>query len=793
MKIPFSLIKSYIDLNLDVTAIGETLTLLGIEVDKIIHPTPPFSGVVVGEVIEVKPHPNAGSLRVATVDDGTTHSTVVCGAPNCRVGIKTAYARCGADLSGKKIEKISLRGVESLGMLCSEEELSLEGGIDGIVELPLELENGLDLQKILWDPVFEISLTPNLGHCMSALGIARELSAALQIPLRGSERSVLQEEIPFPKEFAIEVEDFDRCPLYTCRYIEGVQIKPSPFWLSLVLKAAGMRSISNVVDISNYILLKTGQPLHMFDADQIEGKTLKIGLTKEKLPFEGLDGIGRETKENLLFIRDQQGIVAAAGVLGAMRGSTQNSTQNILIEAAYFDPKAIRSTMRMLDVRTESGHRFEKGIDLEGVEKGLDEAASLVLRVCGGKVSSKLVKQKKAFAQKHIDCRPARVVKILGTSISENEMVQIFNRLGFQCKKQEDLLQVQVPLYRSDITEEIDLIEEVARIYGYNQLGKGSSHFAASHIPHDPSYLFEKEIRARLIGLGAQEFLTSDLSSPKNALAVHEWLKKDVELLKALKPKTEEYSVLRASLLPGLLEVANFNFNQKNFDITAFEIGNIHLLQKNELLEEPMLALLLSGKKGASHWSLKREEVDFYDLKGKIETLLEPYPEIEVSFTPADHPSFHPYIQANLMAGELLIGSLGQVHPLLLEKFGIKHPIFYAEINLHSLRDDAKKGMKMAPLAKFPGSDRDWTLTLQKKETIQSVFDAIEKKKSALLEKFELIDLYTKEGTEEKMATFRFFYKDPLKTVSFEEVEKVHFELISQVLLQLSSSQKLTS
>ncbi|HLB52911.1 MAG TPA: phenylalanine--tRNA ligase subunit beta [Chlamydiales bacterium] len=788
MKLPLSLIKSFISTDLSVEKIADTLTLLGIEVDAIHAPYAPFRNVVVAEVKAAQRHPAADKLQVAQVFDGTHTYQIVCGAPNCRAKLRVALAKVGATLTDeagktRTLAPTSIRGIESLGMLCSASELGLYKDNDGILELPSEFPLGSDCSSLLWDPVFELSLTPNLGHCMSALGVARELSAFLQKKLLLPTNPLKEEgDANWTKEWKLEVKDPALCPSYFGCYIEGVTIGPSPFWLRKTLAAAGMRSICNAVDIGNYILLKTGQPLHLFDADAIEGKLLQVALSDQHIPFLGLDGISREIPPKTLLISDAKGPVAIAGILGGTRGSTGSLTKNILIEAAAFDPQIIRKAIKSLDLRTESSQRFEKGIDPEGTLKALNETASLLVQICGGKIApGKIEKQRPPFTPKKIFLRPPQVTRILGTALSQSEIQELLQRLMFSCQEKEGGLEVEVPLFRSDISEEIDLIEEVARLFGFNHLTCSNAQFSLSPHPHDSTYLFEQEVRKKLIGFGLQEFLTSDLISPQLIALAKEWLHPHLELLTALNPKTEIYSILRPSLLPGLMEVAARNFNQKNSDFAAFEIGNIHLLEEKRLLERPMIALLLSGKRAPHHWSAKENDWDFFDLKGLIEQLFGAFLLPPCKIEHAHHPSFHPHSQANLLFGDERIGSLGALHPLLLAQMEIKAPLFYAEIDLQHLMRLATKQSHMQPLPKFPESERDWTLPYPSRMAIQDLFTVIYKQKVPLLEKVELIDLYHPSPQEKQMVTLRFTYRDHSKTLSFEEVQQTHEALVAYV------------
>jgi phenylalanyl-tRNA synthetase beta chain len=776
MKLPLSLIKSLVEIDLTPGEIGDTLTLLGLEVDFIHNEKPPFSGVFVGEVLTTKPHPDAKNLQIAEVSDGKEHFSLVCGAPNCRAGMKTAFAKVGAlltDAQGlpRRIEKTTIRGVESSGMLCSLKELQVSDDHEGIVDLPFNLQNGEDLLNILWDPVFEISLTPNLGHCMSALGVARELSAKLNIPLKKQDHHLHLN----PIDFHVQIEEPRLAPHYICCLIENVKVGPSPFWLKTQLEAAGHKSINNVVDATNYVSMKLGQPLHAFDYDLLVGKTLRIAPNKHLQKFTCLDGVTREIPEQALVISDAKKPVAIAGVMGGENSAISTATTTILLEAAFFDPITIRNGAKKLSLRTESAQKFEKGVDPSGLKNALALASELI----GGTLKGG-VEINRPLAPKAITYRVDRVNQILGTKLSKNEIEDIFIRLGFKVNNET----VHVPSFRLDLQEEIDLIEEVARIYGYNNIEKRDPVCTISQIPHDPMFLFENEMRRKLTGQGLFEFLTCDLLSPALAEVAKSITPASMELLKSSYSKSEEYSILRTSLLPGLLQVTKGNFAQKNLTFGAFEIGRIHFLQEGVVTEIPMAAILLTGKRERAHWSHKPADFDFFDLKGIIETF------VTGDFLPSNHMTFHPGRQADIQVGDLIIGSAGEVHPQFLEKFDLSQRVYYAEINLLHLLHLRKPHHRMNPLSQFPASERDWTVALPLQSAIDPIFKGIESLKSHLLEKVELIDLYQPEHATIKNATFRFTYRDPFKTVLFETVEKEHAKIIDHLepLTKLSFS-----
>lgn len=767
MKLPLSLIKSFIQLDLPPIKIGEILTLLGLEVDTILHPQPSFAKVVIGEILSVKKHPDAKNLQIAEVMDGESTYSVVCGAPNCRAGMKTAFAKVGAvltDTDGKqrRIEKTTIRGIESSGMLCTGAELEISEEREGILDLPMEMGNGEDVAFLLWDPVFELSLTPNLGHCMSALGVARELSAALQLPLTvpgGVERNL--------PEYRVSIQNEILCSRYMCCVIEGVSVGPSPFWLKRQLEASGQKSINNIVDATNYTMMKLGNPLHAFDADLIEGEEIRVDVAEGPCKFLGLDGVEQQVPEGSLFILDAKKPIALAGVMGGANTAVTNKTTRILLEAACFDPISVRNTSKKVGLRTESSQRFEKGIDPAGLAIALSEAAKLI----GGKVVRFTDVKKGPLQPKEIAYRPERINQILGTKLSVTEIEEIFERLKIKTRQNKAI----IPTYRTDLSEEIDLVEEVARIYGYNNIEKRTPHCSTSTLPNDPVFLFENEMRKKFLGAGLTEFLTCDLISPFLAEVSREITPDSASFLKTLYSKSEEFSILRTSLLPGLLQVVKGNFAQKNLEIHAFEIGRIHFLQDEKITEIPMAAVLLTGNRLPCHWSQRPGKVDFFDLKGIIENVL------QGTFSSSSHVSFHPGRQADIHIDDLIVGSLGEVHPNLLQKFDIERPVYYAEINLMHLLKKKKNHLKIAPLSQFPSSERDLTICLPLKLPIDDIFNAIHRHKSPLLENVELSDLYFPEGQEIKNATFRFIYRDKLKTISFEAVESEHTKLVQAI------------
>lgn len=785
MKIPLSWLKEFINIEKTPEQLSRILTLAGLEVDAIERAEPSFSGIVVGRVLEVEKHPDADKLVVAKVTDGKETFQVVCGAPNCRPGIKVAFAKIGASLTDDKgvfaIKKSKLRGVESFGMLCSAQELGLGAENDGIMELDPAMQEGQDLASLYSDVVFEISLTPNLGHCNSVLGIARELSAATHLPIHKPETELKEIEMAVTPE--VKVEDFKNCPRYACRYIQGVKIGPSPAWLRKRLELSGLRSVNNVVDVTNYVMLELGHPLHAFDFDEIEAGII-VRSAKEGEQFLALDGKERALKPEDLVIADSKKALAIAGVMGGENSEVKNSTSRILLEAAYFSPVSIRRASKRLGLQTDSSKRFERGTDPNQLKKALNRAAMLIQQLAGGEVSSYVVDVKEIeFLEKTITCRLDRVNALLGTHLGLSEVESIFKSLQMESKwNGKDAFLVDVPTYRTDIQAEIDLIEEVARIYGFDNIPHSAPKYHASALPHSPIYLFENSIRKKLTAEGLQELLTCDLIGPSD-LAVTDGVGNTEEsTVRVVNPTSVEQSILRTSLLPGLLQVAKYNYDHQNHDLSGFEIGRVHFKDGDKYHEESVAAIIMTGKNRPHFWDDKPREVDFYDLKGILENLLDNLGIKNYEFKENNLPTFHTGRQAAIFVNALEIGSIGEIHPAIQRRLDMPQRILFAELSLHDIYPLKASEQLMREVSKYPGSERDWTVSLKEETPIEQVLQRLKGVPSRLLEDVSLIDIYRSEklGKDIKNATFHFVYRDRDKTISQEVVDAEHARIINE-------------
>lgn len=790
MLVPLSWLKDYLDIRLTDEQLADTLTLAGLEVDKIEKTSTGFTNIVVCQVIKTFPHPEADRLKIAEVSDGSENYQVVCGAPNCREGLITAFAKIGAtltDKSGKefKIKKSKLRGIESYGMLCSKDELGLSPQSEGIMELDPQLPLGAKLEELYGETVFEISLTPNLGHCSSIRGIARELAALLNLQIKKQTFSIQESpHLHIGDRLKVSVENYDHCLRYSAMYIENIEVKPSPEWLKKRLELSGIRSINNIVDITNYVMVELGQPMHAFDYDTIEGAQINIKLSEAPQSFISLDDQERKIPQNTLLICDENKTLAIAGVIGGASSAVSNSTTRLILEAAHFHPSMIRKTSKSLNLRTDSSSRFEKNTDPNATIEALKLASYLITQIAGGDIASEIIDEKsKLFTKKRLSLRLEKLNNLLGTSLSLGDITNILSGLELapSIDETEKLVHVEVPTYRNDIHFEIDLIEEVARIYGYNNIPYSPGFCHVSPLSHSPLYLAEKTIRKHLISSGLQECVTCNLISPKLAhLGFHYSYTKN-PLAEVLHPSSVDQSILRPSLLPGLLHMIKHNFDRQTFSISAFEIGQIHFRRNEEFQEKTSVGIILTGASSPLFWGEKQKDYDFYDLKGILETLFGNLEFKDIQFNELNLEGFHPGRKASIQTTHAFLGVIGEVHPRLLDKLDIHQKVYFAELDLHELFKLKKQKIQMKPLPQFPGSERDWTQTFNVNTAVGKVLQTFQSISSRLLKEVNLIDIYTSEniGSDKKNLTFRFYYCDDKKTIDYDSVEREHHRILS--------------
>ena len=781
MLLPLSWLNQYIKTDLSPQQLADRLTLLGLEVEGIQSSPLGFSGVIVCDIRSVRPHPEADKLQIADIFDGSQTVQVVCGDPRCRAGMKTAFAPVGArltDATGKmrKMKKSKLRGIESQGMLCSEQELGLSTQSDGIMSIDSSIAAGTALDTLHAETILAVSLTPNLGHCMSILGVARELASLLDLPVTLPAFTLAEKGAPIEDTLSLGTFHAD-VRSYHCRLIRSCQQVASPDWLQARLKASGIRSVNALVDVTNYVMLDWGQPLHAFDLATLKEPTLSVQRTSTETALTLLDGKTHTLPKDLLTVYAGADPIAVAGVMGSAHSEVSASTRDVLLEAAHFSPEAVRHSSKALGIRSEASARFERGIDPLRVSTALDYAASLIATITGGEVARTSAAMTTPYTPRTLRCSTAKTNRLLGTSLSSTEIEALLKRLQMQPQQRsDDSFDVHPPSYRNDITLDVDVIEDIARLFGYHHIPEGRPTAFLSPLPHSPLFLIEKKVRHHLIAEGLQECITCNLISPAAQELFNEDSLSSNQAIPVLKPSSQDQSILRTSLLPSLLQSVKANFNAKCDALALFEIGRIHFKEKGTYKERFKAAIVLTGKTRPHHWKEKPRTVDFFDLKGIIENLFDALKINNPIFTPSKLESFHPQKQAYFSAKGEAIGSLGEISPQKLLAFDIKQPLFFAEIDLIDLLDVIPHVSQMTPLPLYPSSERDWTLALPPTLSVHAVLEAIHTVPSKFLKHVLVLDLY-----EGKHLTLRLTYRNDQATLEHRQVEKEHARIVDTV------------
>lgn len=783
MLVSLSWLKSYVDIPWDAHELAQRLTRIGAKVEAVHTLEHDYSRVVVGRITSAHPHPEASSLTVCAVDLGDRTAQSVTGAPNARPGLTVAAALPGASLPGLEgmVAEAQVRGVRSEVVLCSERELGISNDHSGLMELPGDLAPGEPLTSALGldDAVLEIEVYPNRPDHLSVYGIAREVAAITGGELRPPETAVAEAIEPARGAAAVEVLDPDLCPRYIARIVRGVTIGPSPAWLAQRLRAAGMRPINNVVDVTNYVMLELGQPLHAFDYQRISGRRIIVRRAKAGEAITTLDGEERALDPGMLLICDAERPVAIAGVMGGEESEVTAGTTDILLEAASFDPVSIRKTAKRLGLRTEASHRFERGVDPHLAAVAADRAARLIAELAGGQVLAGSIDVAAELpAPRRLALRVARVNGMLGTELLPAEIERILRGLGFEVAPGEDAgtMSVVVPTYRRDVEGEADLIEEVARMYGYDAikptlpLGAGVQGKQSWPLP-----LVER-VRSLLAEHGLYESITYSFVSPRGLdrlriPAEHPWRK----TIALANPLSEEQSVMRASLIPSLVEAVALNTRRQVTDVRLFETGKVYIpraLPLDDLPEERWtLAIALAGQALTHVWGSPSRPVDFFDLKGIVETVLETLG-APGEFVRAEHPALHPGRTAKLVVGGNDVGWLGELHPEAAQAYDLKERVYVAEIDLELVFAAAGPTVRYVPLPRYPAVQRDLALLVPKAVDAASVESIIRREAGPYLREVGLFDVYEGKQVPEgyRSLAYSMTYRSDDRTLTDEEI-----------------------
>lgn len=773
-------VSDYIDLDQDLTIeqIGEDLTRVGNEYDSA-SPLINCTNLIVGEVVECKDHKDSDHLHVCKVNIGKEVLNIVCGAPNVRKGLKVIVAQVGAKLPGGEIKKGMIRGEESNGMLCSVAELGLDNKFledkdrDGICELPIDTEVGSDPIHVLGldDEVVDLELTANRGDELSILGLAYELGAIYDKKVKDIDLDYKEEEKSILGKFDVEIKT-DKCKLFLAKKVEDVVIKESPAFIKNRLIACGIRPINNVVDISNYVMLETGQPLHFYDADSL-GEKLIVRMAEEGEVLKTLDGQDRILDQNDIVIANLEHSVGLAGVMGGFNTEVENTTKNIIIESAIFDSVSVRKTSKKV-LRSEASNRFEKGLDPNRTYMAMKRAVTLLQKYASGKVlKDTIVYDKTDKTEKQIAITVKNINDVLGTEIKKEEIISVFTRLGFEIKEQDNTLLVMVPTRRIDISIKEDLIEEVGRIYGINNIEGKLPKLAIRRGSYDKK---TRDLKNKLVDLGLNEVLTQIFIKEDMA---HLYTNDEFETVKLLDPLSLDKAAIRYSLLPTLMRVYDYNKAHNMRDISIFEIAKGFYKKEEEYGEENKLAILVSGEYYKELGYAKK--YDFYVLKGICEEILDflGY-ENRYSFVKDENipKELHPGQSASINVNGKNMGILGKIHPTV-----VKEDVYVIEINLDKLNSLKTGKMKYKEISKYPSIEKDLAFIIDKNINAGEVATSIKKAGGRLLTNIDVFDVYTGENVEKgkKSVAYKLTFQSNDRTLTEEEVMDVFNKVIEKI------------
>ncbi|MEW6143028.1 MAG: phenylalanine--tRNA ligase subunit beta [Chloroflexota bacterium] len=797
MKISLKWLRDYVDPGLPPEEIAARLTMAGLEVKAVHKSGSDWQNVVVALVTEVKQHPNADRLKLATVDLGGRSVTVVCGAPNVQAGQKVPFASVGAWLKDghtgqpTQLKPAKIRGVVSEGMICAEKELGISEDYSGIMVLPPDAPIGMPLSDYLGDVVLDVEVTPNRPDCMSVMGIAHEVAALTGRAMKSPDLDYEEGGKPVASLASVEIADPDLCPRYCASVISDVKVVPSPPWLQQRLTACGMRPINNIVDATNYVMLEYGQPLHAFDYERLTEHKIIVRRARDGEVITSLDGSERKLGEGMLIIADARRAVAVAGVMGGLDSEISEVTTTILLESASFSPVSIRRTSAGLKLRTEASIRFERGLSRELTMPALRRVTRLILQLAGGTAASGVIDVYPGkLGDKWIRLSATRVHGLLGMEPGIELVERMLGLLGFTCRKtgSPDELEVMVPYWRSDIQGVADLAEEVARIIGYDKIPV--TQLSAALPVHEPAprLAFRETLRDTMVGCGFQEVLTYSLTSEALTCKLTPTCQiYGPEPMKVANPLSQEQSSLRTTLRANLLACLAHNQKHEGGGIRLFEIGKVFLPQeKGQPREIEMLCAVLGGLKQPVSWRGQGKTIDFYDAKGVIEAVSERLG-VAVEFAPVVDETFHTGRVAGIIADGAPIGVLGEVHPKVAEGFELGRTTYLIELDIEALLPLASADRRYQLLPRFPSVIRDIAVVLDRSvkwEQVERLVHGL-----PLVASCQLFDLYEGKPVPEgkKSLAFRMVYQSPDRTLTDEEADKVHQQIIDKLGQELGA------
>jgi phenylalanyl-tRNA synthetase beta chain len=829
MKVTLNWLKQYVDFEWSPEELSERLTMLGIEVEGVQKLGGEFSGIVVAQVVTRDKHPNADKLSICRVNDGQGERQIVCGAQNFKAGDKVPLILPGNSLPAKpgqppftiKVGKI--RGVESHGMMCSPQELGLPDQVDGLLILREDARVGQPFGEYLGragsDVVYDLEITPNRPDLNSVIGIAREISALTGNPLRlpsvecpeasGGTQAKTEDLV------AVRIEDQELCPRYTARVVRGVKVGPSPDWLRSALEKLGLRSINNVVDVTNYVMIETGQPLHAFDYHLLSAKagaprpTIVVRRAAEGEKFKTLDSQQRTLTSQMLLIADEAKAVALAGVMGGENSEIRLNTADVLLESAYFKPQNIRATSKKLDLRTDASYRYERGADIGICDWASRRAVKLILETAGGNLAQGVVDAyPKPVEPKQITLRHHKVGELLGIELSPEQIEAYLGQLSLKPASRKprpvgaeggapEPVTVRIPTYRVDLKREVDLIEEVARLHGIDKIPATPPRGAVGSNPYDAVHDQLADARRILTGLGLNEVEGQTLISDSAAK-----LMAGEGLVPLANPLSSDMNVLRPSLLPGLLDALRHNLSHKHYDAALFELGRVFIHQASSpggspgaagaIHEERRIAIALTGERNPVFWSGAERDAKFdvFDLKGLLDEFFEQFGLRGLAYTRRADPTPLFLESATIRLGKLQVGEVGQLLPPLARQYDLRDAVLLAELNLDLLLARRNPAKSFRPLPAFPSIRRDVAMLVPEAATHEAVLHVVKQAKPANLESIELFDVFRGKNVPpgQKSVAYAFIYRNPERTLTDAEVNAAHEKLVEQFIQRLQAT-----
>ncbi|MBD3223456.1 MAG: phenylalanine--tRNA ligase subunit beta [Caldithrix sp.] len=786
MKVSYKWLKDYIDIKQSPAELADALTEAGLEVEELIPQVPYFNGVIAGKVTEVAKHPNADKLSVCKVitsqNEKAEEHQVICGAPNVAEGQYIPFAAVGATLpKGFKIKKVKIRGVTSSGMICSKEELGLESSSEGIWAFDEPTPLGTDIYPLLKDKedyILDIAVTPNRPDCLSIIGVAREIAALTGNALHLPDINVPDEKNKSAQDLIhIAIEDASGCHRYAARIISDVTIDESPTWIQKRLEAVGLRPINNVVDITNFVLMEMGHPLHAFDMDRLKGPEINVRSSSPGDTFTTLDDKERVLPENTVMICDNTQPVAIGGIMGGQNSEVTAATRNILLESAYFKPERIAVASKKLGLTSDASQRFERGADIENIITALNRAASLLAEYAHGKVLQGVVDEyPRKHPQKKVSFRPEQVNRLLGSSFEDSFIIDTLKRLQLNYKNGV----VEVPSFRVDIAQEADLVEEVARLVNYSNLPSKQY----TNIQYDvETYSKEEELsflKTKLIELGMMEIVTNSMLKNLEAKPFY-----DGNLVHIMNPISDDMTTMRPSLIPGMLKTLAYNINRSNNDLKIFELGRVFLNYRvKDIPEQPYrLAVVMTGNRFEENWAAPGELIDFYDIKGILESFVEKIFLDNFQFILYDASNiFSANETIALQANEKIIGYCGRLNEAVTSHFDIDVPVYGFEIDVNSMLQYMRTDRRYQPVSRYPFSERDMAIVIDRRINAGDILKLVKEEGGHLLQRVKIFDVYRgdKIPEDKQSLAIRLRFQSNERTLSDSEVDAVFTRIVNK-------------